>query len=136
MRREDWPDRLAAIVEQARDVPFLWGSHDCVHWAISVAEELTGAPFGPALPEYGSATGAMRVLRGMGFDGLLEAVTHHLGPQMPVPMAQRGDLLLIPTDVEGWPFALGVCLGSFAATPGENGLTFVPIGRAVAAWRV
>jgi hypothetical protein len=28
-RREDWPSRLAAALEEARDKPFKWGSHDC-----------------------------------------------------------------------------------------------------------
>lgn len=136
MRREDWPERLAAIIAQARDVPFVWGRHDCVHWAISVAEELTGQPFGPRLPDYDDAASALRALRSMGHDGLFEAVEAALGAPIPPARAQRGDLGMVPTHYDNWPLALGVCLGLHVAVVGEQGLEYLPVGKAVAAWRV
>lgn len=136
MRREDWPQILDRLVQQARDVPFCWGQHDCVHWAITVAEELTERAWAPALPEYSDAAGALAVVHRLGFDGLLEAVTHYLGEPVRPSFAQRGDLTLVGTNETAWPLALAVCLGHRAAVPGEQGLRFVPMSSAVAAWRV
>ena len=136
MKLETWPEVLAERVNAARHVPFAWGSHDCVHFAVDTAAAITGRAFGPLLPDYDDARSALRALRASGHEDLQGAVTAHLGEPIPPNFAQRGDLVLVPSGIDAWPAALAVCVGTHAVSPGEDGLIFMPMHRALAAWRV
>ena len=125
-RRPDWPELLAAYVEQHRGTPFAWGAHDCCTFAAGAVKAMTGTL--PALPAYADEREAMRALRDLG--GLREAVTRLFEPTL-VALAQRGDLLLVKQDERDM---LAVCIGRHWVAPGEHGLVFGE--GAVLAWRV
>lgn len=132
MRAEDWPMRLAAEIERVRHLPFRWGAHDCSLFACDVVLALTGVDHGAAFRgHYRSARGALKLIRTHG--GLRHIATKALGPEISPLTAGRGDVAMA---VESGREALGVCIGDSCAFAGVNGLTFHPLSRITAAWRV
>ena len=134
-RREDWPSRLAAALEEARDKPFRWGSHDCGLFAADCVLAMTGTdPAALYRGQYVDEAGARDTLWLISGGGLRAAWTKALGPAMNnVRMARRGDVVLV--DVGGVE-ATGVVVGSRVACLSEAGLAMVPAHRIVAAWSV
>jgi hypothetical protein len=144
-RRRDWPERLAAYVDSTRAVPFAWGRQDCVLWAAGAIREMTGVdPVAELRGRYADVAGAVRVLREIADDlaGAVAAVASRRGYAAVKPSrAQRGDLVLALADPSGtphpdWPHCLGVCVGPGAVSPGPAGLTYLQMGRVLAAWRI
>ncbi len=132
MRREDWPQRLAAFIESRRLQPFAWGENDCVTFAADCARELTGTdPIAELRGSWRTALEAARVLDELG--GLRAAVTQWQGDELPPALAQRGDAVLVE---QLGRELLGVCVGDQIVAPGEHGAVWLPISAAVAAWRV
>lgn len=126
MRPHDWQARLAAFIESRRDLPFAWGTNDCVAFAHAWAAE---AGVEVALPVWTSARDAALLLK----EASIEERADELMERVPVPFARRGDLVLVET---GGRDSLAVCNGENAVGPGEHGLVFVPMAAARAAWRV
>jgi len=132
-RREDWPEQLAASVSAALGRPFKWGAHDCGLFAADCVLAMTGHDCAADLRgAYDDPRSALAVIERLG--GLAAIATQAFGYPIPVPMASRGDVLLL-RDLQGREL-LGVCVGTEAAAPGPERLNFVPVSHAVAAWRV
>lgn len=130
MRRDDWPERLAAAIEDARDRPFEWGQHDCSTWAMDVVAAMTGQDGPDWRGKYRTEIGAARHLKKLGHDSLFAGVCDVLGPPLAThKIAQRGDIV-IAND------ALGVCIGAQLLQVAEDGLTACPMAAANWAWRV
>jgi len=141
MRVLDWPERLAACIEAAHDVPFAWGSHDCVLWACDVVKELTGTdPAERFRGQCDSAFSAIRLVQEIhpdGFEAMIRMLAAEQGySEIPPAFAQRGDLVLCPSGLESWPHALGICIGIHAMMTGISGLVRVSMTAVVAAWRI
>ena len=134
-RREGWPERLTAMVEAARDLPFAWGSHDCCTFAARWVESERGvsilAPFAHARGAWASALEAARIVRDAG--GLSAIVTEQLGASIAPAQAMRGDVVRV--EIEGRE-SLAVVLGETAAAPGEAGIAFAPMARWLEGWEV
>ncbi len=135
MRRPDWPERLAELLEVSRTKPFIWGQHDCVQFALSVLKAVDARDWSQiSHTPYRSARKAKRVLQEMGFESAQELAQAVLGPAYtPLSEAKRGDLAAVPT-----PFgpALGVVVGAQVAAPGKSGLVLTPLTQALACWRI
>ena len=43
MRKEDWPERLMALIAERRSRPFAWGEQDCALFACDAVAAMTGA---------------------------------------------------------------------------------------------
>ena len=100
-RREDWPERLAAVVKGALDVPFAWGRNDCALFASDCAKAMCDEdPAAAYRGKYKSARGALAALKRIGgvasIEGLANAV---LGAPIEVAEARRGDVVLVETRV-------------------------------------
>jgi len=134
-RREDWPSRLAAALESARDKPFVWGHHDCGLFAADCVLAMTGIdPAAMYRGQYTDEAGAVETMYLLSNGGLRAAWTKALGPAMNnVRMARRGDVALVEI---GGVEAAGVVVGSRVACTTEGGLVMVPAHRIVAAWAV
>lgn len=134
-RREDWPSRLAAALEEARDKPFKWGSHDCGLFAADCVLAMTDTdPAALYRGQYVDEAGARDTLWLISGGGLRAAWTKALGPAMNnVKMARRGDVALVEI---GGVEAAGIVAGSRVACLSEVGLAMVPAHRIVAAWSV
>ncbi|MFT1618372.1 DUF6950 family protein, partial [Enterobacter kobei] len=94
MKHPDWHNRLIAVIRAAEKRPFLWGEHDCCLFAADCAEAMTGENFADGWRgTYDSETGAKKALLRGG--GSLEKVLAKYLDEVPVKMAQRGDIAVV-----------------------------------------
>jgi hypothetical protein len=123
-------DLLPAYIAGGRS--FAWGTNDCCTFAADWLVVLGKPdPMEGVRGTYQTAKEAMRLYRA----GLLDRVTERLGEPMDNPLcAQRGDIAVV--EMANGREAAGVVAGEFVAVPGHNGLGFLPLTAAVAAWRV
>lgn len=130
MRLPDWPQRLSACIDAARSVPFTFGAHDCCTFADDCVVAITGkSRMGDLRGAYAGSISASRLIRQHG--GLRAAVIARLGPC--ASRARRGDVVMF---MSAGREALGACIGSVFAAPGDGGLVFFPIGQAEACWEI
>jgi hypothetical protein len=131
MRIEGWEAALAAEIERARAIPFQWGIHDCAIWAFDVRRALTGEDAAKAWRgRYGTALGAYRELRRMGWASHVDGATAIMGAALATPLlAQRGDIVLSGD-------AFGICLGAQAVFLATAGLIYLQTSECQVAWRV
>lgn len=109
-------DSLREYIEAARHKPFVWGEHDCLHFAIGAATVQTGISY--TLPYYCTEYGAARRARSMDLIAELDR-TFWRCPHVPPP----GSLVAIREDgPSGW--RLGVVISDKAAFVSPNGLVF------------
>lgn len=115
MRHKDWENRLNAYIGEARDRPFEWGQHDCILFACSAVEVMTGIDHALSYRgQYSDKRGAARMLAELGEGTLLRTIDSCF-ERKAVSHAVRGDLVWF----EG---SAGVCLGNMAAFVGEEHL--------------
>ncbi|HDC4767577.1 TPA: hypothetical protein O8U57_001692 [Enterobacter asburiae] len=131
MKHPDWHNRLIAVIRAAEKRPFLWGEHDCCLFAADCAEAMTGDNFADGWRgTYDSETGAKKALLRGG--GSLEKVLAKYLDEVPVKMAQRGDIAVVEN--MGTRCA-GVIYGGAVWVPGEMGLVCLRI-KPLSTWRV
>ena len=142
-RRDDWPGRLLALIAERRATPFAWGRHDCALFACDAVEAMTGVDPAKGLRgKYRSALGARRALKehaGAGLTATARKIAKvHGCPEVPVLMAQRGDLAIVETEAPGGKrvLSLGVVMGEDVTVPGVNAMAAVPVSDARRAWRI
>jgi hypothetical protein len=129
-RKENWPSFLFEEIEKARKAPFSWAEHNCALWSADVVLAMTGVDYAAEFrAKVKTEKSALRFLKKKS----LKAIVSDRLQEIPLKMAQRGDVVLMTSNgLE----ALGICLGELAAFITKDGLTFYPIDRAVCAWRV
>ncbi|AWC83134.1 DUF6950 family protein [Enterobacter cloacae] len=131
MKHPDWHNRLIAVIRAAEKRPFLWGEHDCCLFAADCAEAMTGDNFANGWRgTYDSETGAKKALLRGG--GSLENVLAKYLDEVPVKMAQRGDIAVVENS--GTRCA-GVIYGGAVWVPGEAGLVCLRI-KPLSTWRI
>ena len=109
-------ESLIDYIEAARDRPFAWGSHDCLHFAIGAMSAQTGKTY--PLPDYGCPTGALRLARRRDF---LKELDQHFRRCDHVP--PPGSLVAVKEDGPTG-HRLGVVVSDRAAYVSPNGLVF------------
>ncbi len=131
MKHPDWQRRLIDVIKAAEKRPFLWGEHDCCLFAADCAQAMCGEDFAAGLRgTYSTANGARRVLLTNG--GSLEKVLLRHLEEVPVKMAQRGDIAVV---VSGGRRCAGVVFGGAVFVPGEGGLVRMT-AKPESVWRV
>ncbi|UWA73849.1 hypothetical protein M5T12_18620 [Enterobacter asburiae] len=131
MKHPDWHNRLIAVIRAAEKRPFLWGEHDCCLFAADCAEAMTGDNFADGWRgTYDSEMGAKKALLRGG--GSLEKVLAEYLDEVPVKMAQRGDIAVVEN---AGTRCAGVIYGGAVWVPGETGLVCLRI-KPLSAWRV
>jgi len=162
MRIEDWPARLAAAIETARNKPFVWGRHDCGLFMADCCLAMTGADPAAAFrgrpvaappvnnfrchkwqPAYRTRRGAAGALKRYAGGGLAQAMERSFAdlgwPEIAPGFAQRGDAVLFAAlDIETAldAQAAGICTGAMLCFAGPAGLDFAPMSAALRAWKV
>lgn len=134
-RRHDWPERLAEMVESRRHQPFAWGAHDCCSFAADVTVALTGRdPLAEYRGRYATEAEAEALIGGRGLALFVADVMERAGaPEVPIMQAQRGDWAMV---MLGNMPLVGIVLGPHICAPGQDGLAFMPLRRAVRAWAI
>ena len=135
-RAPDWPERLAAIVEERREAPFYWGSQDCAGFAADVTVALTGED--PAAWIRGSyqdeaALEAILAERGGFEEAVAQTMAEFGAPECPPAFAMRGDWALVDA---GNQLLVGVILDDRIAITGLDGLRFLPRRYAKRTWAI
>lgn len=134
MRRPDWPEQMAAVIEGARRTSFAWGRHDCCMFMADVVAATTGNdPAAAFRHRYSTELGAKRALKRYGAGSLLATATAILGPPVAPLMARRGDVVYATT---GLGPALGICGGPVAYFAAPSGLATLPLATCDHAWRI
>lgn len=127
-----WYDALDAHVSARRDALFAWGAFDCITFAADWVRTARGVDPLEDRRVWASARDAAQALAAAG--GIRAAIESRMGPAVPGPMAQAGDVVLVRHS--GDRLSAGVCTGTGVAAPSDSGLVFVAITEAEAAWRV
>jgi len=132
-RLPNWPDLLAAFIEERRHMPFQWGQNDCATFAADAVLRLTGQDVLASLRGTWSTEGqALELAARMG--GLSWAVRQLLGrPSAQPRRAARGSVVC--ARMLGVPI-MGVHLGAHWCAPGAHGLEFRPAAEERLAWEV
>lgn len=150
-RHEDWPQRLHEFIESRRRTAFDWESNNCCFFACDGILTITGLdPAAGMFREvcHGALDAARLVRKHGGVEAIAEAQCEACGfPEVPVLLAQRGDVLLMDVDRKYRPvgspgagFAAqavaGICIGTHGAFAGPKGLEFMPLAQCRRAWAV
>ena len=132
MRAQDWDIRLAQAINDRRDTQFVWGKNDCCLFAADCAIAMTGTDFAREFRgKYDSAFSAARQIAQRG--GFRAMISGLLGAEIPLAMAQRGDVVMIEQDGQ---YALAICDGARLAAAGPDGLVWLAASAGITAWRV
>lgn len=128
MRIAGWESRLNTYL--ASQEPFIWGQRDCALWSAFWVKDCTGEDhthdwFG----KYKTEGGAAKRMKRLGFESVADIASSHLR-EIPVPFAQRGDLVL---NAQG---CLGIGNGPYTHFLTLTGQTLEPTLNGVRAWRV
>jgi hypothetical protein len=142
-RVEDWPERLAAFIEQRRKMPFAWGSNDCALFAADAVCAITGVDLGEpfrgryddeaSLRLHGLHGANAHLAAGDVSRAIRDMATAWLDGEISPKLAQRGDVVLVE---HGGGESLAVCDGALSAAPGRRGLVFLPRSTWLSAWKV
>lgn len=134
-RHPDWPERLAALIEERRRAPFRWGTQDCCTLAADAVLAMTDCdPMGPHRGQYADEVGADALLGPDGLEAMVAEMLAEFGAQdCPAGFAQRGDVALV---LAGNQPTMGVVLGDVVAAPGPEGLAFLPPAAIQRAWSI
>lgn len=137
-RVADWPEQLQAVLERMAVTPFEWGFDDCFLWAVRAACAVTGGIPGerigaPWFSQYASHTGALRILASHTMPEIGD--TAFGGRRIPPLCAQRGDIALVADEDGHQAFAI-VDHERCIAPSVDGGTLFVPLERALMAWRI
>jgi hypothetical protein len=134
VRRIGWERALLEIVARHRAQPFAWGASDCFTLPLEAIVALTGVDPWPGLHDYDSRLSAARCLASQGFASLADAFAAQF-PEVPVPLAQRGDVGVIEDEATG-SMCGALFLASGVAGKTETGLHIFPRDRVVRAFEV
>lgn len=129
MRRNDWPERLAAFIDAHRRAAFRWGTNDCCIVAADWVLEATGDDPAAQWRGYASEAEAQVIIEQAGGMRGLVSLPERATPRL----AQRGDVVL--AEHEGQQ-VFGVVVGDMYAAPGARRLEFRPMSEALVAFEV
>ena len=121
----NWPLALHKYVASVRETPFEWGKFDCVLFAVSCVEAMTGKPIAKPELTYTDEAGAKALAAEV---SLIAELKSQLGAlEVPFKMMQQGDLIIYKEDgLE----KTNVCLGSTVAVAWPNkGVVLMPLSR-------
>jgi hypothetical protein len=131
MKHPEWQIRLINVIRAAEERPFLWGQHDCCLFAAECVQAMCGEDFAAGLRgTYSTANGAKRVLLTNG--GSLEKVLAQHLDEVPVKLAQRGDIAVV---LSAGNRCAGVVFGGAVFVPGDSGLVRMNV-KPLSVWRV
>ena len=143
----NWPTLLHQFLAERMKMPFAWGKNDCCLFACDAVFEMTG--FDLAIDfrgKYDSALSAVRTMAEFVGDTSVDSAhlvgavaariaTQHEIKEIPVTMAQRGDVVLLLAS-RGESLGIVSLRGDSVLSPGEKGLVPLPLKNCLKAWRI
>ena len=140
-RRSDWQGALDEFVLANQHRRFEYGKWDCCLFVCDAIIQMTGIDLATSYRgEYSTRKGALRAIREQLGTASIQAVVenaatvHHM-LEVPVPLAHRGDMVLI---ARGREYSLGLVAlnGRDVIVTSRRGLWRLPLSCAVRAWHV
>ncbi len=136
MRLDNWQSNLSALIEDKRNEPFAFPTHNCLMWAFSAIEAVTGQDLSLSYRgKYKDEKTAALLLRKVDDVKTSKALLiKKLGKARPIAFARHGDIVLVdakfaklelPGDFRLFGPVPGVCYGSVSYFVGELGLVQV-----------
>ena len=118
MQRVEAADRFVAAWAGK---PMVWGESDCACGAAAMVEELTGTKPVKVWPKYNTPAGALKAIKRMKADSLIDLVTRKLELIEPGRTGAVGDIIGLKSADDGdWP-SLAVDLGHGAVLAISDG---------------
>lgn len=137
MRLAGWEERLGAILEDARALPYEIGVHDCFRVACRVVEALTGVDRWPEFAGRYRTTRQSRRLLALHGTSFEAAGDWFFGsPRADVREARRGDVVAIHTADGEKHLGVVTLDGTKAALLGPGGLVFLHVTSCLCCWRI
>jgi hypothetical protein len=134
----NWRARYDQLIQDSQKQPFRWGEHDCAMFAaraLDVQYDLGVVKFIQANHAYEGEDSAIQVIDEAG--SLEHLVSDILGvDSVPPGLLSVGDVALYDYGRPDFPHALAVHDGHQLLAPGENGLTYLRLDRALKGWRL
>lgn len=137
-RHHDWVERLDRFIRESHTKPFKWGSFDCCLFSCDAVRAMTDVDLAADFRgKYRSKTGAAKLMKKFkGVEGIAwKVAAEHSLIEVPALTAQRGDVVLLDTDLGP---ALGVVSldGRFAWFAAPEGLAARRLPDFRKAWRI
>jgi len=133
-RVDNWPSKLATLIESNRHRKFRWGQFDCCIWAAMCVDVMRDDNLVDRIKsEYKNKTEAVEFLARFG--STESAITEYLGEPQNLNMTSRGDVVVIDYTRDGYN-AAGVFDGEAVLVTGPKGLMRVSRDHIVKSWRV
>jgi hypothetical protein len=112
MRRKDWSSRWVRFITDSRalgaDLSLDWESMNCLKWACMGIEEMTAFnPYEHFAPEDGSLKDVVKTIRNRGYK-TMDQIIESRYPEVPIGLAQLGDLVLVESNWEEMDVDTGV----------------------------
>ncbi len=131
-----WEKALAEYIDERRNVPFTWGTHDCISFSNGAMRRLTGTGYADEwVKRYKTALGAARYYKKQEargeFKTIIEAIDAKLNR---VAFPLRGSIVAREMAGEFLGYRLGVCIGTKVAFVAEHGLIFELVESDDIAW--
>ena len=101
-RLKDWPSRFVHFIKDSQDLSdsllLDWENMNCLQWACMSVEAITGHnPYEQFDPKDGSLKQVVKTIQERGYTSLDAIVEEHFY-EVPLAMAQQGDLVLVVAD--------------------------------------
>lgn len=141
-RVENWHTKLTAFINERRDEPFVWGTHDCSLWSADCVKITTGVDFAEkARGKYKDVLGAYKILKKVYKVDNIKEVYSSRFEETHIVYARPGDVVYQNSNYEGFNCAIGICNGSqsfFIHDPedAEQGLFMLPTLDCDGAFRI
>lgn len=132
MRKQGWEIILDDYITTQKAIPFVWGHTDCVLFAANCANAILEQDLSPQIAAYGDYDEAAALEYVRACNGIAGIFDRHF-TRRPVKTAQRGDIVVM--NFNGTK-AAGICNGRLAVCKTIDGIIFVPMIHALAAWEV
>lgn len=127
-RVENWKTKLTALINDQRDLPFMWGTHDCFNWAADGILTITGhdiipIPRGSYTTPIGAAKQLLKVLKCHQPKEFMNNNFRHDH----IAFARPGDIVYKNSNENGFNAAMGICYGQKSFFIFESDLGLFPI---------
>jgi hypothetical protein len=141
MKITTWDKALMEYIEEQRDKPFEWITHDCVTFVRGACEAQLGEDiFEKVIPQYKTLKGGKGVYARLGKKNQnYQTVLNSVLKPCELLLPPRGSVIAKHTDngmSAVFGAALGVVVSRFAAFVGDDGLEFLPVHKNDEAWLV
>jgi len=135
-RKQGWELRLNEALTEASQKPYILGETDCFAGTSDIVLQMTDIDIMENWRgKYTSFLQGARMIKQMGYDGVIDYLNKTTQGQINPKKAQRGDI--VARQIKRVMPSLGICAGGKALLfMHDAGAKYVPMNKIEAAWRI